>query len=104
MLEEIFSIKQDAYSNKGYPDRCHFLHQGSIAGNSRATFPAMAGSQEMVRQGHFLAWGPTLAGVKSENTILLDEGGVEISTEICGWPMMLIECRMERHIRVRLFL
>jgi Xaa-Pro aminopeptidase len=92
-LGEMFAVAQDAYSKNGYPDEWRILHQGGIAGYEPREFTAVPGSQEVIHPGHFLTWNPTLAGVKSEDTIFLGEGGVEIVTELEGWPMMSIQGR-----------
>ncbi len=90
-LGEVFAVAQDAYSKKGYPEEWRILHQGGIAGYEPREFTAVPDSQEVIHQGHFLTWNPTLAGVKSEDTIFVGEGGVEIVTEIEGWPVMPIQ-------------
>lgn len=85
-LGEVFAIAQSAYSESGYPDQWRILHQGGIAGYEPREFTAVPGSPEVIQQGHFLAWNPTLAGVKSEDTIYLGQDGIEIVTQIDGWP------------------
>lgn len=90
-LGEVFALAQDAYSKNGYPDEWRVLHQGGIAGYEPREFTALPGSQEVIRQGHFLAWNPTLAGVKSEDTIYIGQNGIEIATQIEGWPTVSIQ-------------
>ena len=90
-LGEVFSIAQHAYSKAGFPDQWENLHQGGITGYEPREFTAVPDSTEEIQPGQFLAWNPTLTGVKSEDTIFLGEGGIEIVTEIQDWPMLTVE-------------
>ena len=41
---------------------------------------------QAVVAGQVYAWNPSIAGAKSEDTILVGESGNEVLTTIEGWP------------------
>jgi hypothetical protein len=52
---------------------------------------ATPGSKENVVAGQGYAKNPSIAGSKSEDSVLIDEKGFGILYAILGWPMMMVE-------------
>jgi hypothetical protein len=46
--------------------------------------------------GQVYAWNPSIAGTKSEDTILVAPAGNEVLTAIAGWPEIVVEAGGER--------
>jgi len=83
-------ILQDAvatYAATGYPDEWHLHHQGGPAGYEPREYVATPGSTDVVSAGQVFAWNPSIAGTKSEDTILVGPDDSEVLTSIAGWPV-----------------
>jgi Xaa-Pro aminopeptidase len=89
-LGEIFRQAIDVYRETGFPDEWRLHHQGGSAGYEPREFVATPTSTEQVRVGQAYAWNPSIAGTKSEDTILIGSNSNAIMTEISDWPMLLI--------------
>jgi len=83
----MFQTIQKAYADAGYPDQWKLHHQGGSAGyNGREAF-ADPDSKVTVRPNQAFAWNPSITGVKSEDTILATDKGIEFLTTISkDWP------------------
>lgn len=75
-----------AYAEAGYPGEWEKHHQGGLSGYLSREYRAMPGSTHVVAAGQIFAWNPSIAGVKSEDTILTTDAGVEILTATGSWP------------------
>jgi Xaa-Pro aminopeptidase len=89
-LGEIFQMAQKAYAENGYPDEWRLHHQGGAAGYEPREYLGMPGSTDIVSAGQVYAWNPSIAGIKSEDSILVLESGPQILTRIEGWPTLEI--------------
>ena len=88
-LDQIFRITQDAYARAGYEGEWKLHHQGGLAGYSAREIIATPGDQTVLVAGMICAWNPSISGVKSEDTILVNEKGTpDILTVIEGWPVL----------------
>ena len=83
---EIFGSARAAYASAGFPDEWQYHHQGGPAGYEAREVIATPDMTEPVAVGQVYAWNPSIAGVKSEDTILVGENGNEVLTTIDGWP------------------
>lgn len=85
-LADILRTTAAAYAEVGFPDEWQHHHQGGAAGYEPreilATLTATAG----VRTGQVYAWNPSIAGTKSEDSVLIGPDGVEVLTALPGWP------------------
>ncbi|MDQ0338644.1 Xaa-Pro aminopeptidase [Caldalkalibacillus uzonensis] len=80
------------YKQAGYPDDWKKLHLGGPTGYATREYLATSSSSDTVRVNQAFAWNPALPGVKSEDTILVTENGIEILTETGKWPYIEVEC------------
>jgi antitoxin VapB len=87
-LYQVFSQIRGAYKERGFPDEWRHHHQGGPAGYEPREVIATPGVQWEVLPGQAYAWNPSIAGVKSEDTILVGEEGNEVITQIPGWPLI----------------
>ncbi len=85
-LGELLEVAQAAYAAHGFPDEWQHHHQGGLVGYEPREALARPGSAEALYAGHGVAWNPSIAGAKSEDTALIVDGLPEILTGIEGWP------------------
>ena len=77
-LAEVFRVGEAAYAAEGYPGEWHHHHQGgptAYAGRDAKATPTAAA---VVQLHQAFAWNPSIAGTKSEDTVLVTEGGIEV--------------------------
>ncbi len=89
-VAEIFQAAVAAYAAAGFDGEWQHHHQGGAAGYQAREYLAVPGSTEVVHEGQAFAWNPSIAGVKSEDTILVGAAGNEVLTAMPGWPMLRV--------------
>jgi Xaa-Pro aminopeptidase len=90
-LGNVFNRAQSAYAAAGFPDEWKLHHQGGSAGYAPREITATPASSEPILPGQAFAWNPSIAGAKSEDTILVGESSNEIITEMADWPTIGIQ-------------
>lgn len=90
-VRDVFRAGVAAYAVQGYPDEWQRHHQGGAAGYEPREYIATPETLDPVGAGQVFAWNPSIAGTKSEDTILVGENGNEILTAIDGWPTIGVE-------------
>lgn len=97
--EEIGSVLTagiEAYSEVGFAEEWKMHHQGGPTGYSPREFRATPDEKRKVMRNQAFAWNPSIAGTKSEDTILAKEDGTEfLSRPRRDWPMVEVEYRGE---------
>jgi Xaa-Pro dipeptidase len=92
-IVDIFRQHRDNFARFGYPDEWMKLHQGGSASyrirDVKATLDTPDTELVLLHQAY--AWNPSIAGVKSEDTILVLEDGNEIISEDADWPLASID-------------
>lgn len=101
-LADVFKKGADAYAAAGFADEWQFHHQGGLAGYEPRESLGRPGATAPVAVGQAYAWNPSIAGVKSEDTIIVTEGGHEVITQIEGWDTQLIVVEGEPVLRPRI--
>ena len=86
-LGELFAILKKEYANQGYKDEWKFHHQGGTTGYEGRDILAVPGEKTEIVNNQLVAWNPSISGVKSEDTIYLDEDGSHIITQDPRWPV-----------------
>jgi antitoxin VapB len=89
-LGEVLAAGQKAYASVGFPEEWRWHLQGGLTGYEPREILATSTSQEMVSSGQVLAWNPTIAGAKVEDTILVGSEANEILTRTNLWPTVSI--------------
>jgi antitoxin VapB len=90
-LGAVFHAAMDAYVAGGYPDEWQLHHQGGPASYAPRDYLVTPASDEIVTENQVYAWNPSIAGVKSEDTILIGSAANEVLTSIAGWPTYEVE-------------
>jgi antitoxin VapB len=92
----------DAYAASGFPGEWEFHHQGGASGYEPREYLATPGSKDIVMAGQGYAWNPSIAGVKSEDTILVGLDANEIVTHISDWPATKLTASGRTMLRPRI--
>jgi len=90
-LGAIFAEAQAAYQAVGFADQWRFHHQGGSCGYLPREVKAAPGEPTVALADQAFAWNPTIAGTKSEDTILCRESGGELLAEPTDWPTISTE-------------
>jgi Xaa-Pro aminopeptidase len=98
-LNEIFQQGIENYASNGFAKEWMHHHQGGMAGYSSREIKGDMSNSETVKIGQAYAWNPTIAGVKSEDTILVGNNGVEIITASTNFPVVEVEYKNMKYIR-----
>lgn len=80
-----------AYAAEGYPEEWRLHHQGGAAGYLPREFIATPDDGRAVRANQPFAWNPSIAGTKSEDTVLATGGAPEVLTLPPTWPRREVE-------------
>lgn len=89
-LGDLFAVAREAYADEGYPEAIDEHHQGGSAGYAPREVVARPDVQTPIAVNQMFAWNPSIRGVKSEDSILLTENGVEILTAMEGFPTLTV--------------
>ncbi len=92
----IFSLAVRAYAEQGYADEWKLHHQGGAAGYRSREYFADAACPFTVENAQAFAWNPSITGVKSEDTILVNELGADTVTATGNWPQVSTSKGLER--------
>ena len=87
-LGEVFRTATQVYRERGYGDEWRLHHQGGPAGYEPREFVATASTPDSVSPGQAYAWNPSIAGTKSEDTILVGATDNQILTAMPDWPTL----------------
>lgn len=79
-VREIFQAGLEAYASHGFRDEWRRLHQGGATGYVGREYRASAAATQVVRDSQAFAWNPSIAGTKSEDTMLATRSGPELLT------------------------
>lgn len=85
---DVFAVGAAAYEKEGFPEEWRLHHQGGATGYAGRTWKATPGGQQRVQENQAFAWNPSIAGTKSEDTMICGAGGNEVISGIEGWPML----------------
>lgn len=81
----------EEYADQGFPEDWKLLHQGGLTGYNPREFLADPSTVSKVKLHQAYAWNPSLPGVKSEDTILVTEDGIEFMTHTDNWVYQEVE-------------
>jgi Xaa-Pro aminopeptidase len=86
-VAELFRVLQQAYADNGFADQWQLHHQGGPTGYAPREAIADPTSLLTVHENQAFAWNPSIAGTKSENTIIVTSNGIEVLTaHSTNWP------------------
>lgn len=87
----LFNDIMQAYQQHGYADAWRDHHQGGPAGYGCRDWIVMPETHGEVQSHTAVAWNPTLSGVKSEDTFLITEHGLQALTRTDSWPLITLQ-------------
>jgi antitoxin VapB len=90
-LASIYAEAQSAYEATGYADQWRLHHQGGSTGYLPREVLASPSETIEVLAAQAFAWNPSIAGTKSEDTILSGETGGEVLATPGDWPRVRAE-------------
>lgn len=85
---ELYSFAADAYRHAGYADEINKHHQGGATGYKTRDWVAHPKSVDVVKNNQAFAWNPSITGTKVEETIIINEDGIENLTSFDDVPMI----------------
>jgi antitoxin VapB len=101
-LGDIVAAGTAAYAAQGFdPDEWHRHHQGGFSGFQPREFPAALDSEDVVTEGAVLAWNPSAAGWKVEDTALVEASGPDLLVHDDQWPTVKVGHRLRPDVLVR---
>lgn len=90
-VDSIFRKAIEAYKDAGFENEWHFHHQGGPTGYAGRDYRAKPGVLDKVEINQAFAWNPSIAGTKSEDTIIALADKTEIISAHGDWPMKKIK-------------
>jgi Xaa-Pro aminopeptidase len=71
---DVVAAARSAYADAGFPDEWRDHHQGGSIGYQARERVALPGDATVIEPGMALAWNPSIAGTKAEDTIVIVDG------------------------------
>jgi len=93
---DVFAEAQAAYAAAGFPDEWRLHHQGGSIGYLPREAKAAPGDPTPVLLNQAFAWNPSIAGTKSEDTIVCLTRGTEPLAAPTAWPTVAAEWKGAR--------
>jgi Xaa-Pro aminopeptidase len=90
-LGNVFALICDTYAEVDFPEEWQFHHQGGPTGYLGREAKAVPGDTTPVQENQVFAWNPSIAGTKSEDTILVGADANEILSQTGDWPTTTYE-------------
>lgn len=88
VVGEILQRGIEAYERAGFSEEWRYHHQGGPTGYAPREYRATLGERRVVAPWQAFAWNPTIAGTKSEDTILATPQGPEVLSASPNWPSL----------------
>ncbi|RLN95219.1 hypothetical protein BBJ28_00007961 [Nothophytophthora sp. Chile5] len=90
---DMLTIAQNAYAEKGFEGEWNYHHQGGCAAYKRREWVANPSVDRVTGLNQAYAWNPSVAGTKSEDTILCYANAqgkpvVEVISTSPDWPVL----------------
>jgi len=89
----------DAYREKEYPDEWKLHHQGGSIGLHRQGLSSQFQNSDLIQGNQAFTWNPSIAGTKSEDTILATSEGPEMITRPIRYPTLSLKVKNISFIR-----
>jgi len=90
-IREVFRRGVAAYAQHGFADEWQLHHQGGPCGYEPRDYLGSPTAPGVVLENQAFAWNPSIAGTKSEDTVLATTSGPQIITAPKDWPMLEVD-------------
>lgn len=90
-LGEVFALGQKTYAEYGFAEEWTLHHQGGLTGYVGREVRGTPGNALKIQVNQAFAWNPSIAGTKSEDTIIVGESDNEIISATGNWPTHMYE-------------
>jgi Xaa-Pro aminopeptidase len=100
-LSAVYQALAEAYARAGFPGECARHHQGGATGYLAREVVATPATATVIETGTALAWNPSVAGAKIEDTIVATSAALEILTVDPAWPVVERDGRARPGVLVR---
>lgn len=87
-IGDVFQAGVKAYADAGFPDEWRLHHQGGPTGYANRDYRATAASDQLVVENQAFAWNPSIAGTKSEDTIIASRDGIDVISSTPELPTL----------------
>jgi Xaa-Pro aminopeptidase len=88
---EVYAVALRAYAEKGYPDEYKLHHQGGAIGYFGRDYKVTDQTKEIIQENQPFTWNPSIAGMKSEDTMLATSRGPIVLSEPAVFPVLTME-------------
>lgn len=85
---ELFRVAADAYAREGFAGDEQLHHQGGPTGYSEREWVATPSGRQSIVNNQAFAWNPSIRGGKVEDTVLLQDGKIELLTPTPELPAL----------------
>jgi Xaa-Pro aminopeptidase len=92
-LAAVYHALQHAYRHAGHADAIREHHQGGVTGYRAREVLATASCALALEAGMAVAFNPSLAGIRLEDTFLIGQHGLDNITLDPGWPAATVQGR-----------
>lgn len=100
-LREVYRAMAHAYDTLGVPEEILKHHQGGTTGYLSREVVATPTTETVLEENTALAWNPSLAGAKIEDTVLMTSHGIEVMTVDPRWPTEMVAGRARPQLLVK---
>ena len=90
-IGDILNRGVEAYAAQGFPNEWQLHHQGGPTGYAARDYRATPETEDTVQPFQPFAWNPSIAGTKSEDTIIATPDGPEVISLSPGIPTRAVE-------------
>jgi len=85
-VSDVFRAAVEEYARQGFPEEWKLHHQGGATGYAPREYRASLTLDETILERQAFAWNPSIAGTKSEDTIIAGASGPQVLTLDRDWP------------------
>ncbi len=93
-LDEVYHVLAQAYEQHGFPNAIREHHQGGTTGYLAREIVANPSTTDTLVENMAVAWNPSLAGAKIEDTFVIRNDGLENLTFDANFPSQEVEGRI----------
>ena len=88
---EVLKKGIEAYKEKGYPEEYQLHHQGGATGYLGRDYRVNFNTPDIVQENQAFCWNPSIAGTKSEDTMLATSKGPVLLSKPVQFPILEME-------------